>query len=194
MRRLSMCAAAAAVVLAMVASTASAALTFAPAGGITATSIGNIALNVPIGAITCSYVLRGTLNAGPIDRGDLGRPVGSIAAVTIAPNPCSGIAVSILDLPWIMQYSGPGAAGKYLFTILGFKLLLTASGGTVRCLYAGNVGIEYNNANGQATILANNLVGLRLGGGPAICGNAGLQGMGFQFSRIGAVFPQGAGA
>jgi hypothetical protein len=172
------------------ASAASAALTVAPSGPITATSIGTLNLNSPIATLRCNVTLNGTIGAGPIS---VGGSAGSITGVTITPNPCSGATiVANLSLPWNVTYTSYNASTNlYLFTINNVTFLVSLAG--QNCLYRGNIGFTYNETNGVALILTNSLAGTNLGGLP-ICGNGSLTGNGFQFGRINGVYPQGTGS
>jgi hypothetical protein len=161
-------------IMAFATSTASAA-TITPNGPITATSIGTLNLNSPIATLRCSITLTGTINSSAA----VGGSAGQITGVTITPNPCGGFAITVLRLPWnVVLNSASGSGGT--FTIQGVSFQV----GTL-CLYTGPVPFTYANSTGIATIGANSLTG-----SSPLCGTGSLSGSGFQFARIGGVYPQ----
>lgn len=162
-------------IMAFAASTSSAA-TIRPNGAITATSIGTLNLNSPIATLRCNVTLTGTIDPGPIT------PVnraGTVTGATISPNPCGGFRITTLT-PWqvdLFDVRGLPTSALFIIRNVGFQV------GTL-CLYRGDVGFIYTNATGIATIQANSLASTPL------CGSGSLSGSGFQFNRIGGVYPQ----
>jgi hypothetical protein len=163
-------------IMAFATSTASA-YRISPSGRITATSIGTLNLNSPIATLRCSITLTGTINSSIVA---VGNQAGQIEGVTISPQPCGGFNITVLNLPWRVDLNNvallPTGA---LFIIRGVQFQV----GTL-CLYRGDVGFLYTNSTGVATILANSLTG-----SSPLCGTGSLSGSGFQFGRIGGLYP-----
>lgn len=151
------------------AANAAEAATISPGGAITATSIGTWNLNTPAMTLRCNFTLTGNLNSGPIADG---ASAGTIDAVRITPNPCSGYIYRTLGTPWsfALTDSTPLPTGA-LFTIQNFQLTIGF------CLWSGDVGMLFANSTSNFSIPANSLrdnIGL--------CGTLSLSGSGFSLS------------